>query len=121
VSNHAESLGDRQLIPCAQDQLANNALAVRVTIHATKCMFDLLSDAVDSRSPSASVPAGDGSFMESVETLVLRRIKSPFIQHIETDSMISLWCGAIRSGVLAAKNAVADSTHVAHAPTGIRF
>jgi hypothetical protein len=83
-------------------------------------MFDLLSGVVDSRSSSTGVPVGGGSFTEIVETLVAGRIASPFIQHIKTDSMIGLWCGAIRSRSFAANIAISESTHVDHVPTGTR-
>lgn len=72
-------------------------------------MFDLLSGVVDSRSSSANVPVGGGSSMESVETLVPRRIDSPGIQHIETDRMVRLRCSAIRSRFFATDIAVSTS------------
>jgi hypothetical protein len=79
-------------------------------IRASKGMSDLLFGAVDARSTSANVPVGGGFVMGGVETLVARRIDSPFVQQVENgDSKLSRWYEAIRSRLLRSNIAVPES------------
>jgi hypothetical protein len=82
-------------------------------------MSDLLSDGIDSRSTSASVPPHSGFMMDSVVTLVPRRIGSPFVQQVETDSIISQWYGAICSRFVISHAAVPESAPIIHQTSSI--
>lgn len=114
----------RRLTCSPQLQLATSSLAlihrlintvIRVTIRAPG-MSDLLSDGVQGRLSSASIsPAGGRFVMDGVETVVVRRLDSPFAERVEvTWGIFSGLSGAIQSRFLVSNAAASKETVVKH-------